>query len=73
MAQLNEDHQPKEHTVDTIIIFIIVCLIIGLANLIVGIAAIWHSHTNRKVLRAIVASNDVEAKKLLDNAVDVYD
>lgn len=58
---------------DTIEILLLICFILTVANLFVGLGTAWHSHTNRRVLRAIVARNDAEAKKLLAEAMDVYD
>lgn len=56
---------------DPIKILLLICFVITVANLFVGLGTLWHSHTNRRLLRAIVAHNDAEVKKILDAALDV--
>lgn len=56
---------------DTVEILLLICFVITVANLFVGLGTLWHSHTNRRLLRAIVAHNDAEVKKLLAEALDV--
>lgn len=56
---------------DPIEILLLICFVITVANLFVGLGTLWHSHTNRRLLRAIVAHNDAEVKKILDAALDV--